>query len=74
MRILGILSLIGMLVGCSYSTIYLKHPETDEIVKCGPYRIWTYTGPLGTRANELKETKCIENFKAVGYQKMPDMF
>jgi hypothetical protein len=72
MRSLLILIIVIVLGGCSYSTIYLKHPETGEIVKCGPYRIYTLTGPIGTRANELKETKCIENFRAVGYQRMSD--
>ncbi len=72
MKYFTILLFIGMLAGCSYTTIFLKHPETGEIAKCGPYRIWSFTGPIGTSANELREIKCIENFEAVGYLRMPD--
>ena len=68
MRYLIILLAVGILGGCTYSTTYLKHPETGETVKCGPYK----TGGMGASANALREIACIDNSKARGYQRMSD--
>ena len=57
MRYLAILIAVGwILAGCTHTT-YLKHPETGETVKCGPYR----TGGMGASVNSVRENKGINH-------------
>ena len=48
--------------------VVLKHPETGEIVQCGPY-----SGLSGNNfaATALIQRGCIEDYKEQGYQRAP---
>ena len=62
MRWFGVL--IVVLAGCATQPIYLRNPETGDVVKCGPYN-WTNE----QRALE-REAKCINDFQSQGYMKI----
>jgi len=66
MKYLTILLVLGMLAGCGHTT-YLKHPETGETVKCGPYSTTDLSGE-----GAIREMHCIDDFQRMGYVRQSD--
>lgn len=65
MKVLFLFAFGVVLSGCT-SPVYLKHAETGEVVECGPY-----AGVGGLAAvGAMRETKCIDDFRAQGYQRI----
>jgi len=67
MRYLFILVAVGILAGCTHTT-YLKHPDTGETVKCGPYS----SVGLRDHANVQREIACVNDFQRMGYVRQSD--
>ena len=66
MRLL-LISLLGMLMAGCTSAIILRHPQTGQTTKCGPYLtfgIHSYTVPERERA-------CVHDFQRQGYERVP---
>ena len=59
--------------GCSiiYPRAYLKHPDDNHIVKCGPYE----TQLMSSRAERMvlleEKHSCIQKFQQQGYLMLP---
>ena len=66
MKYLMILLAVGILAGCS-NTTYLKHPNTGETVKCGPYSTTDLSGE-----GAIMEMHCIDDFQRMCYVRQSD--
>jgi hypothetical protein len=69
---IGIISVRFILVmglilgGCTL--VYLRHPETGEIVKCGPYS----ADPGSDHPARVLKRGCIEDYERLGYDRMTE--
>ena len=61
-----IVVLVAVLAACT-TPVYLKHPSTGQVVKCGPYRA---TG-ISSIASAEREARCISDYQAQGYVRVP---
>ncbi len=72
----GVLSLsfLTALAGCVFSTnpIILRHPETGQTVKCGPYRYSHLIFEQSPRTALERERACITDYQRQGYERMPE--
>jgi hypothetical protein len=55
---------LALLGGCA--PVYLRHPETGEIVKCGPYS----EDPVRDHSARLLKRGCIEDYERQGYERV----
>ncbi len=63
MKFLLIISFLVLIYGCYSQPIFLKHPTTGEVTKCGPYGMQDHT--------ELaRENRCIDDYKSRGFQRI----
>ncbi len=60
-----------LLVGCaSVEAAYLKHPQTGQVVQCGPYTyviLRAFDGP----ALAARQRQCIEDYKEQRFVRVP---
>ena len=66
-RIISVRLILGMaliLGGCT--SVYLRHPETGETVKCGPY----FGEPGSDHSARVLQRGCIEDYERQGYERM----
>jgi len=60
----GILLVAAALLGaCAAPPVHLKHKETGQVIKCGPYD----TSVRGA----LREAQCISDYQRQGYERVP---
>ncbi len=59
--------LVVMLCGCT-SAVTLRHPQTGQSAKCGPY----YSLGGYYNAATLRERTCVQDFQRQGYERIPD--
>lgn len=53
--------------GCATEEVLLRHPETHEIVKCGPFAAPTATD----RVAAVKRTReCVEDYERKGFKRL----
>jgi len=57
-RILALLSVSWMLLGCTYEVVKLRHPVTGGIVQCGPF------------VEAQQETACLQYWQAQGFERV----
>ena len=62
-------AVIISLAGCATEAVYLRHPETGQTVKCGPY---SYVGNPGKSLAIEQERGCINDYQRQGYQRVPE--
>jgi hypothetical protein len=55
---------LALLGGCT--AVYLRHPETDKTVKCGPY----FGDPASDHSARLLKRGCIEDYERQGYERL----
>ena len=62
------LLIVGLLVlaACT-DPVRMQNPTTGQIALCGPYPI----GAGQSVASAMREAKCIDDFKAQGYVRLP---
>ncbi len=66
-RMLMLLAVAVIGAGCT-SAVTLRHPQTGQTVKCGPYYVETLTyGGVVAR-----ERGCIADYQRQGYERVPD--
>ena len=51
-------------LGACTEAVILRHPETGNTVKCGPYS-------ESSVANSMREVQCIQDYKEQGYMRVP---
>ena len=56
-----------MLTGCT-STVVLRHPQTGQTAKCGPY----YSFGLYYFMATERERTCVQDFQRQGFERVPD--
>jgi hypothetical protein len=56
---------IGLILG-GCTSVYLRHPETGETVKCGPY----FGEPGSDHSARVLKRGCVEDYERQGYQRM----
>ena len=62
----------GLIAGCATSsTVRLQHPETGDIIQCGPFRA-SGNIPAGEQTVLAELRYCIEDFQRQGYERLPD--
>ena len=66
MRLLVVFVLVAALGGCT-TTVVLRHPETGQTVKCGPYR----TTGISAMAGVEREARCIDDYQRQGFERVP---
>lgn len=64
--ILFILALIS--AGCVTWPVTLRHPQTGQAVRCGPY----FSAAAWATAQAWREVKCIEDYQRQGYERVPE--
>ena len=53
--------------GCATEEVLLRHPETHEVVKCGPFA----TPTAADRVAAVKRTReCVEDYERKGYKRL----
>ena len=58
--------------GCaSVETAYLKHPQTRQVVQCGPYEYVILRGSGEPEAAAARQSQCIEDYKEQGFVRVP---
>ena len=62
-----LISLLGMLMAGCTSAVILRHPQTGQTTKCGPY---STGGPIGWQAAQ-REAQCISDYQRQGYERVP---
>lgn len=70
MRIISILFIVAVvLAGCGATDpVFLRHSETAQTVKCGPYA----TRGIGRAfAAAQHEAQCISDYQRQGYERVP---
>lgn len=66
-RLLTTAAVLTLLTGCATEQILLRHPQTNEIAKCGPYSAPT----VADRVEGIKRTReCIEEHERQGYRRI----
>ena len=55
---------LALLGGCT--SVYLRHPETGKIVKCGPY----FGDPTSDHSASLLKRRCIEDAERQGHERV----
>src|SRR5437773_812098 len=65
-RVVAFLLMAAALTGCQTAPVYLQHPVTKEIAKCGPYdaRVAHYGSSVE------RERGCIQDFQRQGFERM----
>ncbi|WP_455377505.1 hypothetical protein [Petrachloros mirabilis] len=54
-------------LGCATEEVLLRHPETHEVVKCGPFA----TPTAADRVAAVKRTReCVEDYERKGYKRL----
>ena len=72
MQILLTTLLVLFTTGC-VSTVTLRDPKTEAIVKCGPYAAFSYMGPTSpwnpdwSAKTDERQARCIDNYEKQGY-------
>jgi hypothetical protein len=59
-----ILGITLILAGCT--SAYLRHSETGETVKCGPY----FGDPESDHSARILQRGCIEDYERQGYERI----
>jgi|GEM_PF-2356056 len=66
-RLFTIAAVLTVFSGCATEQILLRHPQTNEIAKCGPYSAPT----VADRVEGIKRTKeCVEDYERQGYRRI----
>lgn len=60
--------IVAMVAGCMTSPVTLRHAQTGQTVKCGPYRAF---GDFAL-PSALRESQCIQDFQRQGYERVPN--
>lgn len=63
MRLIIVFALVAVLGGCT-TTVVLRHPQTGETVKCGPYR--------PSVAGAAREARCLDDYQRQGFERVPE--
>jgi len=67
-RVLLLFTCVGALNGCTTTPVYLQHPTTGRIAKCGPYD----ARPINSFSSAQRERGCIEDFQRQGFERMAE--
>lgn len=66
-RLSCITGIVVIGAGCATEEVLLRHPETQEIVKCGPFAAPT----AADRVAAVKRTRdCVEDYERQGYKRL----
>ena len=61
-----------LLVGCaSVEAAYLKHPQTGQVVQCGPYTYVILRASGEPEAAAARQRQCIEDYKEQRFVRVP---
>ena len=65
--IIGVMLMgLALLGGCT--SVYLRHPETGKVVKCGPY----LGDPASDHSASVLKRRCIEDAEGQGYERVTE--
>jgi hypothetical protein len=60
-------ALLAVFAGCATEQVLLRHPQTSEIAKCGPFSAPT----VADRVEGIKRTReCVEEYERQGYRRI----
>lgn len=66
-RLFAITVVLALVAGCTTEQILLRHPQTNEIAKCGPFSAPT----VADRVEGIKRTReCVEEYERQGYRRI----
>lgn len=66
-RLFMIATAPAIFAGCATEQILLRHPQTSEIAKCGPFSAPT----VADRVEGIKRTReCVEEYERQGYRRI----
>jgi len=66
-RLFTITVVLAIVAGCATEQILLRHPQTSEIAKCGPFSAPT----VSDRVEGIKRTReCVEEYERQGYRRI----
>lgn len=66
-RLFTITVVLAVAAGCTTEQILLRHPQTNEIAKCGPFSAPT----VADRVEGIKRTReCVEEYERQGYRRI----
>lgn len=66
-RLITITAVLAAFAGCTTEQILLRHPQTNEIAKCGPFSAPT----VADRVEGIKRTReCVEEYERQGYRRI----
>lgn len=68
-QIVVLMFVLPIAQGCMTSAVTLRHPETKQTVRCGPY-CCIYGARHTDAAN--RENRCLDDYQRQGFERVPE--